>query len=423
MPDLSVQTIFERYSQTIVKHSDQLALLQLNLMDARLLELNRLGNSISLDIRLSDPAANLPRTALYDRTWLDEFALGDITRCLGQEFHIYAGRKSPRIPNGDLLLMSRVNEIHGIKGNFENRSKITAEYDVPQDAWFLSPQENGSIPMSMLMEMALQPCGVLSAWLHTQLKYPDIDFSFRNLDGAIQIVEEMDLRGKTITTHAMLEKTVFSGSTIIQHFSFCLLCDGRTFLNGKTTFGYFPEETMTSQVGLDSGRKVEPWGNLPKNAGSLANNVIPMHENANNKLQLIDTIRFARQSEEKPFGYVLAERKNSPSDWYYSNHFLGDPVMPGSLGIEMIYHAFKDGLFSISTLFSGNQSVVEQGLQWKYRGQVLPHTSNVAVDVTIIDEIKRPDSVICIANANLWADDLRIYEISNLMLTVYTKGK
>ena len=80
--------------------------------------------------------------------------------------------------------------------------------------------------LSILLEIALQPCGVLSAWLGTQLRFPNVDFFFRNLDGDVHISRKIDLRGKTIHTNAMLTRTIFSGSTIIQHFEFELTCEG-----------------------------------------------------------------------------------------------------------------------------------------------------------------------------------------------------
>ena len=96
--------------------------------------------------------------------------------------------------------------------------------------------------LSIMMETALQPCGVLSAWLGTQLRLPDVDFFFRNLDGDVRYLRKIDLRGKTIQTKAMLTRTVFSGSTIIQHFEFELACEGEVFFEGTSSFGYFPEE-------------------------------------------------------------------------------------------------------------------------------------------------------------------------------------
>ncbi len=67
-----------------------------------------------------------------------------------------------------------------------------------------------------------------------------------------------------------------------------------------------------------------------------------------NKLRLIDRIGFARNPGEAHNGYILAERKNDPSDWYYANHFLGDPVMPGSLGVEAIVQAFRTEIMILS---------------------------------------------------------------------------
>ncbi len=53
---------------------------------------------------------------------------------------------------------------------------------------------------------------------------------------------------------------------------------------------------------------------------------------------------------------------------------------------------------------------------WKYRGQVLPANAKVQVDVQITEITKRDNATTYIGNANLWADDLRIYEIQNLAL-------
>jgi 3-hydroxymyristoyl/3-hydroxydecanoyl-(acyl carrier protein) dehydratase len=420
METITKQTIMERFAGNEVKHAISMSKIQSGLMDSRQQGLNRLAAQISIEISAPGAIATSARTALFDRNWLNEFALGDITRCLGNEFATYAGRKSPRIPNGDLMLISRILEIDGIPGEFNRLSSISAEYDVSPDAWFFSGQKDNLVPLSILMEIALQPCGVLSAWLHTQLRYPQIDFLFRNLDGALTFLESASLQGKVITTHAVLEKSSFSGSTIIQQFSFRLSCDGRDFLTGNTTFGYFPEETMAVQTGLDNGKKSFPQGLNTENQAILTT-IKGLAENPgvslpHNKLRMIDSIAMEKIKTTGQLEYIQASRVNSPSDWYYANHFLGDPVMPGSLGVETIVQAFTCGIQASSGNPAAVQPVIGREVKWKYRGQVLPANHAVHTDVQIKSCETTSSGTLYTGSANLWADDLRIYEIQDLAL-------
>ena len=420
MTTVTHQVILERYKESTVNHAARLAEIQSRLMDSRRLDLDRLTTRISQEITGKNPAGSSTKRILFDTDWLKEFALGDITRCLGNEFAIYAGRKSPRIPNSDLMLISRILEINGSRGDFNRPSTITAEYDVTPDAWFFSKNNNGNIPVSILMEIALQPCGVLSAWLHTQLRYPQVDFSFRNLDGTITLSEPALMRGRTITTRAVLDRTSFSGSTIIQHFNFSLSCDGRDFLKGETTFGYFPEAAMAAQSGLDNGRQTLPRGENPEilpvltvfsRLADLPGTALP-----ENKLRMIDSIAIEKNRQSGSLEYVQSNRQNSPSDWYYVNHFLGDPVMPGSLGVEAIFQAFASAIKVASGNAGPIQPACGQEMKWKYRGQVLPSNKMVHVDVLVSDVETTSSGTRYTGSANLWADNLRIYEISNLSL-------
>jgi 3-hydroxymyristoyl/3-hydroxydecanoyl-(acyl carrier protein) dehydratase len=420
METITKHTIMDRFAGNEAAHAVSLSKIQSGLMDSRQQELVRLATKISVEINAPGAIVSFARPALFDRGWLNEFALGDITRCLGKEFSIYAGRKSPRIPNGDLMLISRILEIDGEKGKFNRPSSITAEYDVSPDVWFFSGQKNVEVPLSMLMEIALQPCGVLSAWLNTQLRYPQNDFLFRNLDGALTFLEPISLQGKVITTHAELEKTTFSGSTIIQQFSFRLSCDGREFLAGSTTFGYFPEQTMAAQTGLDNGNRSIPRGMRPGNQSTL-NIIKGIAVNTGfglpqNKLRMIDSIAMEKNKLTGQLEYIQASRENSPSDWYYENHFLGDPVMPGSLGVETIVQAFTCGIQAAVGRAAGFQYAIGREVKWKYRGQVLPSNKAVHTDIQIKSLETTSSGTLYTGSANLWADDLRIYEIQGLAL-------
>ena len=92
--------------------------------------------------------------------------------------------------------------------------------------------------------------------------------------------------------------------------------------------------------------------------------------------------------------------------------------MPGSLGISAIrqalqtYALWRDlgrGLRSpYFTLVPDNQ------VQWKYRGQIVPADSGFHLEAHIKQIERQGNSVTLLADASLWKDELRIYEVENV---------
>jgi 3-hydroxymyristoyl/3-hydroxydecanoyl-(acyl carrier protein) dehydratase len=101
-------------------------------------------------------------------------------------------------------------------------------------------------------------------------------------------------------------------------------------------------------------------------------------------------------------------------DWFYRCHFLGDPVMPGSLGVEAMLQALQ--AYGAHTL--GRRAEVSlatgQPLSWKYRGQITPATRAMSLEVQVNSVEKVNGSLDLSADASLWADGLRIYEVKGL---------
>jgi len=413
-----VKEIQQRYSNWTIGHSNQLTTAHRQMLTLRRVGLKQIADEILHSVSITYPNDNRNASTLYDSNWLAEFATGDIVKCLGPEFGIYKNRRSPRIPNGDLLLISRITNIHGKRGEFNQISRISAELDIESNAWFFDGTVDGEMPLSIMMETALQPCGVLSAWLGTQLRYPAVDFFFRNLDGDVRYLQKLDLRGKTIQANAVLTRTVFSGSTIIQHFDFRLACEGEVFFEGTSSFGYFPEESMASQSGLDSGNASLPWGKKAENINFAEhlklNDFLLNLDFPEGKLRLIDDVKFFVDGGLFSKGYAIASRRNSTNDWFYENHFFQDPVMPGSLGIEAIIQAFKAAVHSITKSGRPVTLAPSSGFKWKYRGQVLQNHLEMQVDLHIQNQQIVNKATVFTANANLWADDTRIYELQNL---------
>lgn len=422
MKTISSEEITKRYLDRSTEHIQKSGKIHQKLLFLRQKSLKLMSSLIEEQVKSLDVNDAKPPHVLFDHSDLIEFATGSIVKALGPEYGVYQGRRSPRIPNGDLLLMSRILSIQGQKGNFTAPSQVTAQYDVPADAWYFNGEVEGNLPLSILLEIALQPCGVLSAYLGTQLKYPEINYFFRNLDGQTTLNQRLDVRGKTIQTRATLLKTIFSGTTIIQHFTFELTCDGISFYRGSSSFGYFPAELMASQVGLDGGNPAFPWFHREGNA----NDKHLLQVNAKDfqsvlpagKLNFMEQIQLDPIGGKNEAGYIYAVRQNSKEDWYYTCHFYEDPVMPGSLGIETIAQAAK--------IFAANHFVkdsrislaIGQELTWKYRGQVLQQNKQMQIEIHFHKIISEGRKHYLSGDASLWADDLRIYEVQHLTFEI-----
>lgn len=440
MQSISQEDLLKRYLNWWDEHSQQVAALHGRVLELRQVGLRQLAgligqqvNEIQLQtasqltpqvggVTFSQPAEVKP-AALFNLADLQEFATGDVVKCLGQDYAIYTARRSPRIPNGALLLMSRITQIDGQRGQFSRPSSLQVEYDAPADAWFFEGGLDGELPYSICMEIALQPCGFLTAFLGTPLRYPNTEFYFRNLDGQARITRPIDGRGKTIRTKATLQETVFSGDTIIQRFTFALECDGQVFFEGDSAFGYFTPQSMASQAGLDGGKLVQPWyvqagGSKERRLSPVENRGLPQ-----GRLRLIEQALIEPAGGANGAGYIYASRQNSADDWYYACHFYQDPVMPGSLGIEAILQALK--VFARQQSGAGAEIRLAVGpqMKWKYRGQVLQSHRQMRLEVHIRPVQLSAGRRLLSGDASLWADDMRIYEAKNLVLEINENSK
>ena len=88
--------------------------------------------------------------------------------------------------------------------------------------------------------------------------------------------------------------------------------------------------------------------------------------------------------------------------------------MPGSLGIETIVQAFKVAVHSLTKSSKPVTLAVDHDFKWKYRGQILQNHREMQVEIYIQDQQLKNGTAIFTGNANLWADDIRIYEIQSI---------
>jgi len=368
---------------------------------------------------------------------LFEFATGNISQCFGRDFDVYQGRTPPRTPCGDLQVVTQVVDVQGQRMDFKTPASCIAEYVVPEDAWYFTQNScKNWMPYSLLMEIALQPNGFISAYMGTTLKYPEKDLYFRNLDGHGEIIKQIDLRGKTIVNKSVLLSTSMAGGAIIQSFSFELSVDAQAIYRGGAVFGYFSADSLTNQLGIDNGQVTQPWFvehnvaasditqiDLTDDTLSLFNSSAqkPKYRLAGGQLNFVDTVSIVEGGGDHQLAYIYGQRRIDASDWFFRYHFHQDPVMPGSLGVEAIiellqcYALTNDlGKQFINPRFIAPTTKVA----WKYRGQITPLNKQMSLDVHLKEIITSSSEVRLIGDANLSKDGLRIYQVKDIVLSI-----
>ncbi len=382
---------------------------------------------------ISAPSIRDGIDALYPYEAIDTFALRRIADTFGERYAIYDGRRAPRIPNGDLLLISRVVKIEGERYKPGNGTNILAEYDVPVDAWFYRDSPYPTMPYSVLMEIALQPCGILSAYHGPTFAYPDADLYFRNLDGDGTLIKDVDMRGRTITNHVTMLSHASIGGSILQKYSFNLYDDGELFYTGTAVFGYFTSESLASRAGLDAGQSRDRWIDTeqPTNVDvisqpqTIGEGYLRL---GNRQLDLIHEARVVLDGGHYGKGYAYARTDIDAGMWFFKNHFHQDPVMPGSIGVETMLEALQS--FAIRSGLTAempdghfahpNADTTPDGhkVDWRYRGQVLGTFKATHVEVNVKEIRRSEDQIVIIADGSLWRENLRIYEVNNLGLAI-----
>jgi 3-hydroxymyristoyl/3-hydroxydecanoyl-(acyl carrier protein) dehydratase len=319
---------------------------------------------------------------------------------------------------------------------------ITAEVDIHSNAWFFLAHRIPVLPMCVLNEIALQPCGWLAAYLGSALKSKK-DLRFRNLGGQAKIHQHLTPGHYTLTTRARLTQTSTAGDMIIEQFDFKVLLADKMVYEGTTNFGFFTRGALASQAGI---REPAPWAGrfltkedavppilefeqyspeVPVVGRIEATRGMAMPATA---LRMIDRIdAYDSRGGPEGLGDISGSKPVDSTAWFFQAHFFQDPVCPGSLGLESLIQLMKyialDRWASLkeSHVFS---LVTDAEQKWTYRGQITPENSSMDVRaiVTHIQEAPFPEIH---ADGYLYADGRCIYRMENfgIRLIPFLNGK
>jgi 3-hydroxyacyl-[acyl-carrier protein] dehydratase / trans-2-decenoyl-[acyl-carrier protein] isomerase len=114
-------------------------------------------------------------------------------------------------------------------------------------------------------------------------------------------------------------------------------------------------------------------------------------------------------------GFIRAELDINPDLWFFQCHFLGDPVMPGSLGVDALWQLV--GFFLGWSGKPGRGRALHAGLV-KFSGQVTPRVKKITYLVDMKRLIDRK-LVMGIGDGVMLADDKPIYHTEDLRVGLF----
>ena len=359
---------------------------------------------------------------LYTTDQIIAFTIGDPRVCFGDLFANYEGKRMPRLPNGPLRYLDRVYEIIGTSGKVENGSSLVSEVDIGNLAWYLTDSEH-TLPYVSLMEIALQPCGFLSAYMGSIKDMSGIDLYFRNLDGEATLKYWPQVIDSTITNRVELITSTTLQNVIIQEYSFDLFHKGSSFLQGKSSFGYFTKQMLQNQSGLDGSDTITQWFQTNPESGDwfeCTNNNKQSNNPDTPHLPEIPQVWVSKTGGKFHLGYLYTNLDIPKDSWFYKAHFYQDPVMPGSLGVEAMARMIMES----SKIWGIPQDVrwrfiSDTTTKWKYRGQITPETDQITLEIHIQKIIQGSNGWQIIADGHLWKGNNRIYQVDNIALETY----
>jgi 3-hydroxymyristoyl/3-hydroxydecanoyl-(acyl carrier protein) dehydratase len=334
-------------------------------------------------------------------------ALGRPSTAFGPMYAPFDGpRRAPRLPGPPYQFVSRIVSVDAPPAAMRTGTRVIAEYDVPPDAWYW--QEDPVMPVSVLMEVALQPCGWLASYAGCALSTED-DLLFRNLDGTATVVAEVAPTNRVVRTEAVLREISTHAGMIIVAFDVACEADGEPLLSTSTVFGFFPKQAFENQLGLPATGE--------ERASLTDGSPATEPDTPGSILRMWDRITgFDPAGGPAGLGRIVAEKEITGGEWYFRAHFFQDPVQPGSLGVEAMTRLLRFVLTEKGLAAGRRFEPVALGepLTWKYRGQVTPDDCLVTIALTVSRIERTGATCLAVADAALWVDGTKIYQVPDL---------
>ncbi|WP_063772726.1 beta-ketoacyl synthase N-terminal-like domain-containing protein [Streptomyces sp. CT34] len=341
-------------------------------------------------------------------------------------------RKVARLPGPPYHFMTRIVSVTGPQGGIQQGSRVVAEYEVPEQAWYFEQNHSAVMPLAVLMEIALQPCGWLASYVGSALT-TESELLFRNLDGSGTVTGEVTPATRTVRTHAELTHISRIGEVIIESFTVRCTADNDELFTLSTVCGFFPPSAFENQPGLSASETERDRLTAPSDfAVDLTTRPARYFTGAaclpGPMLLMLDRITgYWPEGGSAGLGLVRSEKDVDAGEWFFTAHFFQDPVQPGSLGIEAMcqllqFCLIERGLTSDMPHPRFEPVSLDQEMVWKYRGQITPANRLIRVELEILEVGHDTRGCYAVADARLWADETCIYDVHRIGMRVVSGG-
>ena len=369
--------------------------------------------------RQLQPETTENKRVLYDRERITAFAIGNPSEAFGAPYRIFdQKRKIARLPGPPFQFLDRIIDVKGEPWKLVEGATVVAQYDVPPDAWYFAFGRQPEMPFSVLLEIGLQPCGWLAAYLGSALT-SDTDLSFRNLDGQALQHKAVTSTSGTLTIKVEITRVASSGGMIIQGYDFAVLDQVGPVYTGSTVFGFFSAAALAQQVGVRGATSWQPPAEQISGARSF--DYPQQAPFPDTMLRMVDTIDlFIADGGPQQLGFIRGSKIVDPEEWFFKAHFYQDPVCPGSLGLESFLQLLKvvaAERWGISADSCFETMALGEEHRWNYRGQIVPINQRVEIEavITAVDDQNR----ILKADGLLSVDGKIIYQMKQFALRLH----
>ncbi|MBT7950483.1 MAG: hypothetical protein HN764_02555 [Gammaproteobacteria bacterium] len=403
-------------------YGDGKAIVQMSNMSLQLTGLSRQRiESIWANVGTkSGSLADNKETTLFDYDSINAFAVGNPSAAFGDKYRVFdEERIIARLPGPPFQFLDRIVSIKDCEQwQLKAGAVIEGQYDVPTDAWYFAADRQNVMPFSVLLEIALQPCGWLAAYLGSALT-SDIDMSFRNLGGKATQFLALGPDSGTLTIKIKITNVALSGGMIIQNYDFEVRSAEGLVYVGDTYFGFFSKAALADQVGI---REVQPYApNESEKERALQFSYPEGAPYPDEQMRMVNQVDcFDAEGGPHGLGFIRGTAEVNPDAWFFKAHFHQDPVWPGSLGLESFMQLLK--VVAHQRWGEGNGGLkydfqcmaLGQQHSWLYRGQILPVDERVTVQAVITgvdDEQKQ-----LVAEGFLSVDGRIIYQMNDFAL-------
>jgi len=379
----------------------------------------------------------------FDTEKVLEFATGNPSRAFGARYRPFDNdRVIARLPAPPYSFLDRVSSCGPEQWVLKPDGWIDAEYDIHPEAWFFEANRSPYLPFCSLLEIALQPCGWLAAYMGSALR-SDIDLKFRNLGGDALLHGNIDSSAKTLTIRARLTNVSDAADMIIEQFTVKLLHAKTVIYEGDTYFGFFSENALSQQVGIRNAEALvyrPPPNEDTEHEPHVFSDDSPLtpedaeirqrgHRSGalampSKALRMIDRIdRYEPEGGPAGLGFIRGSKTVDPDEWFFTAHFYQDPVWPGSLGIEALLQLLK--YIALSRWKEAKDRchfALLTGVRhaWTYRGQVLPGNKHVVLEA-VVTRIEDAPTPLIQADGFLKVDGRYIYKMENFGIQLIRK--